>query len=135
MKAAGSPDFADLITEYRTKHPPLWNTLREVLSVMCDAAGIDGLFDFEFSDPEDYTLHVGNHKQLSLKADVMNRTNGAQNELASLSSGEKILTALCLLSFNQRFGRHRPKLLLLDELDAVLYPSMAAAFMTTLKSV
>ena len=43
--------------------------------------------------------------------------------------------ALCLASFNQYLGRRRPKLLLLDELDAVLHPSMVAALVTTLKSL
>ena len=78
---------------------------------------------------------MDNFEQLSFKAEMTNRTSGAQYELNSLSSGEKILMALCLLSFNQHLGRRRPKLLLLDELDAVLHPSMAAALVTTLKSL
>lgn len=135
IETAGSPDFADLITEYRVKHPPPWNTLRKVLSEMRDEAGDNGLFDFEFSDPDNYEIHMGNYEQFSFKAEMTNRTTGAQYELGSLSSGEKILMALCLLSFNQYLGRRRPKLLLLDEPDAVLHPSMAAALITTLKSL
>ena len=34
-------DFAELITEYRTKYRPPWKTLREILSAMRDAAGGD----------------------------------------------------------------------------------------------
>ena len=135
IETAGSSDFADLITEYRAKHPPPWNTLRKVLSDMRDEAGDNGLFDFEFSDPDDYKIHMGNYEQFSFKAEMTNRTTGAQYEIGSLSSGEKILMALCLLSFNQYLGRRRPKLLLLDEPDAVLHPSMAAALITTLKSL
>ena len=125
--------FAELIAEYRTKYPPPWETLREILSAMRDAAGDDGLFDFDFSDPDDYELDMDNYERFSFKATMTNRTTGAQYELDSLSSGEKVLMTLCLASFNQYLGRRRPKLLLLDELDAVLHPSMIAALVTTLK--
>lgn len=135
IEAPGSPTFADLIAEYGAKYPPPWTTLREVLSEMRDETGDDGLFDFEFSDPSDYDIHMGNYEQFSFKSEMTNRTTGAQYELDSLSSGEKILMALCLLSFNQHLGRRRPKLLLLDEPDAVLHPSMAAALVATLKSL
>ena len=135
MEAAASPNYADLIANHRAKYPPPWTTLREVLSEMRDAAGDDGLFDFDFSDPDDYTLHMGNYERFSFKSEMTNRTTGAQYELDSLSSGEQILMALCLLSFNQHLGRRLPKLLLLDEPDAVLHPSMAAALVTTLKSL
>ncbi len=135
IETTGSPNFTDLIAGYRAKYPPPWNILREVLSEMRDVAGDDGLFDFEFSDPDDYTIHMGNYEQFTFKAEMTNRTTGAQYELDSLSSGEKILMALCLLSFNQHLGRRRPRLLLLDEPDAVLHPSMATALITTLKSL
>ena len=119
--------FDKLIKEYRIKYRPPWETLREILSDMREAAGDDGLFDFDFSDPDDHVLHMGNYEQFSFKAEMTNRTTDAQYELNSLSSGERILMALCLASFNQYLGRRTPKLLLLDELDAVLHPSMVTA--------
>ena len=102
---------------------------------MRDAAGDDGLFDFDFSDPGDHPLDMGNYEQFSFTAEMTNRTSGAEYDLDSLSSGEKVLMALCLTSFNHSLGRRRPKLLLLDELDAVLHPSMVAALVTTLRSL
>ncbi len=127
--------FDELIAEYRTKYPSPWETLREILSAMREAAGDDGLFDFDFSDPDDYELHMGNYERFSFKTEMTNRTTGAQYELGSLSSGEKVLMALCLASFNQYLGRRPPKLLLLDELDAVLHPSMVSALVRTLKTL
>ena len=127
--------YSELVTEYRTNHPPPWETLREILFAMRDAAGDDGLFNFDFSDPNDYKLHMGNYEQFSFKAEMTNRTSGDQYELDSLSSGERVLMALCLASFNQYLGRRPPKLLLLDELDAVLHPSMIAALVRTLKTL
>lgn len=127
--------FTELIAEYRAKYPPPWETLREILSEMRDAAGDEGLFDFDFSDPDGYEMHMGNYEQFSFKAEMTNRSTGARYELDSLSSGEKVLMALCLASFNQYLGRRLPKLLLLDELDAVLHPSMVAALVRTLKTL
>ena len=127
--------FQDLVAEYREKHPPPWEVLRTILSEMRDAAGDDGLFDFDFSDPGDHPLTMGSYEQFAFKAEMTNRTSGAEYELDSLSSGEKVLMALCLSSFNYSLGRRRPKLLLLDELDAVLHPSMVAALVTTLRSL
>jgi len=127
--------FADLIAEYQTEHPPPWDTLREILSEMRDAAGYEGLFDFEFSDPDDYELNLGNYEGFTFKAEMKNRTTGTEYELDSLSSGEAVLMALCIVSFNQYLGRRRPKLLLLDELDAVLHPSMVSALVSALKGL
>ena len=127
--------FADLIDEYRAEYPPPWETLREIMSEMRDAAGDDGLFNFDFSDPDDNKLDMGNYEQFTFKAEMTNRTTGSQYELNSLSSGEQILMALCLASFNQYLGRRLPKLLLLDELDAVLHPSMVEALVKTLKTL
>ena len=128
-------DFSELMAEYRTMYPPPWETLRNILSAMRDAAGADGLFDFDFSDPGEHELNMGNYERFSFKAEMTNRTTGAKYELDSLSSGEKVLMGLCLASFNQYLGRRRPKLLLLDELDAVLHPSMVAALVRTLKEL
>ena len=128
-------DFPELIADYENNYPPPWDTLRKILSEMRDATGNDGLFDFEFSDPGDHELDFGNSERFSFKSVMTNRTTGARYELDSLSSGEKILMTLCFVSFNQYLGKRRPKLLLLDELDALLHPSMVAALVRTLKTL
>ena len=133
--AAGRVNRNELIGEYQTQNPPPWQTLRRILSEMRDAAGDDGLFNFEFSDPSRDELSVSSLGGYTFTAVMTNRTSNAQYELDSLSSGEKILMALCLVSFNQYLGRPRPKLLLLDELDTVLHPSMVKAAVTLLKNL
>ena len=127
--------FDELITDYRTKNPPPWEILREILSEMRDAAGNEGLFNFDFSDPDEFDLRVENYEHFHFATEMTNRITGARYELGSLSSGEKVLMALCLISFNQYLGRRPPKLLLLDELDAMLHPSMVAALITALKTL
>ena len=127
--------YATILAEYRERYPPPWDILRDALATMRTAAGVDGLFDFEFTDPDQYELNMANYEQFEFQTQMTNRTSGAQYELNSLSSGEKVLMALCLSTFNQEIGRRRPKLLLLDELDAVLHPSMVSALVATLKEL
>ena len=98
----------ELVNEYQTENPPPWETLRRILSEMRDAAEDDGLFDFDFSNPSHDGISVTNLERYSFTAVMTNRTTGAQYNLDSLSSGEKILMALCLVSFNQYLGR-RPQ--------------------------
>lgn len=43
--------FNDLMDEYQERNSPPWDTLRNVMVAMRNAAGEDGLFDFVFSDP------------------------------------------------------------------------------------
>ena len=127
--------FADLVAQYQRQHPPPWDMLRDVMAKMRDAAGEGGLFDFEFSDPADIRLDIANFQGFSFTTAMTNRTTGARYEPDTLSSGEQVLMALCLASFNQQLGRRRPKMALFDELDAVLHPSMLAALVEALKSL
>ena len=127
--------FNDLIDQYENQNPPPWITLREVLASMREEAGEEGLFNFDFSDPADQTLNLSNYRDFSFSAVLTNRTSNTQYELDTLSSGEKVLMALCLASFNQIIGRRKPKLILLDELDAVLHPSMVRALVSALRTL
>ena len=92
---------------------------------MREASDDPELFNFEFSDPENEKITFLHHAQYSFEAKFRNRSTGESYSVESLSSGEKILMSLCLAAFNRNMGRRQPGLLLLDELDAVLHPSMA----------
>lgn len=132
---SGRGDVGSLIDAYRRENTPPWETLREVLASMRQAAGDESIFDFEFSDPEADRLNHANHMQYAFETQMTNRTTGASYKVESLSSGEAILMALCMAWFNQSMGRQRPTLLLLDELDAMLHPSMVGALVSCLKNL
>ncbi len=125
----------DLLAEYHEHYPPPWDTLRGVMARMREVTGENCLFDFDFSDPADIRLGIGNFREFKFGAKMTSRTTGEQYGLESLSSGEKILMTLCLAAFNQRLGGRRPNLLLLDELDAMLHPSMIRALVEVLMSL
>ncbi|MYC16557.1 MAG: ATP-binding protein [Gemmatimonadetes bacterium] len=131
----GPLSFRDLMSQYRREKTPPWETLRENLDQMREASGDPELFNFEFSDPEEDRINFTDHSQYSFKTKMTNRATGESYSVTNLSSGEKILMSLFLATFNQRIGRRQPKLLLLDEVDVVLHPSMISALITGLKNL
>ena len=122
-----------LMSEYRQLNQPPWALLRENLDRMRGASDDPQLFNFKFSDPETDEIIFTGHSEYSFKTTFTNRATGESYSVTSLSSGEKILMSLYLAAFNQTMGRRRPKLVLLDELDAVLHPSMVSALIKGLK--
>ena len=126
-------NFQSLMARYREETPPPWEVLREYLERMRKATGDPALFNFSFTDPEKDQLRLSDYRANSFETTMTNRTTGESYSVKDLSSGEKILMALCLASFNQAIGRRPPKLILLDEIDAVLHPSMINALLAMLK--
>ena len=125
----------DLLVEYRRKVKPPWTLLRENLDRMRDASDDSELFNFDFSNPEPDKILFASHTKYSFESTFTNRATGDSYSLDNLSSGEKILMSLCMASFNKTMGRRLPKLVLLDELDAVLHPSMISALIAGLKEL
>ena len=123
-----------LMSEYRNVHRTPWEILRESLDQMREASDDPELFNFEFSDPENDELSFGNYLQYLFSTQFTNRTTGDSYSVTELSSGEKIMVCLSLSAFNREIGQCQPGLILLDELDAVLHPSMISALIAGLKS-
>ncbi len=101
--------------------PAPWQIVNESLAT----AG----FPYEVISPqqstllEDYTLRL------------KDRVNGAEIAAIDLSSGEKVLLQLVLWLFIARKDGLFPKLLLLDEPDAHLHPSMTTQFLDVISEV
>ena len=129
----GNKSVHDLMAEYRQTIRPPWELLRDFLENMRKTSNSSELFNFEFSDPEEDQISFAAHQQYTFSAKFTNRSTGDSYSMATLSSGEKILMSLCLASFNKTMGRRQPKLILLDELDSVLHPSMVSALIAGLK--
>ena len=124
-----------LIARYERENRPPWDRLRDALESMREAASDPTAFDFKFSDPSQVAVTLSNFANFRFQTKMTNRTTGASYNLDDLSSGEKVLMTLVLSSFNQLLGRRRPSLLLLDELDAMLHPSMMAALVAVMKNL
>ena len=131
----GKGIIQDLMAEYLRQNLPPWLILRNSLDRMREGSDDPQLFNFEFSDPQEDNLTFTDYLQYEFQAMFRNRTTGESYQVEGLSSGEKILMSLCLASFNQTMGGRQPKLVLLDELDAVLHPSMISALIAGLKDL
>ena len=135
IDSLGGGKIVDLMANRRASHKPPWEVLRSAVAEMRDATGNTGLFDFDFTNPERMALNVANINSVEFTAHLINRSMGARHPLDSLSSGEKVLMALCLVSFGRQMGARPPGVLLLDEIDAVLHPSMVTALIRMLKTL
>ena len=127
-------NFKNLMAKYLEDNPPPWLALRKLLDEMRDTDGDTELFNFEFSDPQADAIAFSDHRSYSFQTQLSNRTTGESYSIVNLSSGEKILMTLYLALFNQTMGRRQPELMLLDEVDALLHPSMISTLIAALRN-
>lgn len=98
-----------------------WTVLREILKA--------SKLPFSINDPSQSGIRDG--YQLKLTNDILNE----QVNFSDLSSGEKVLIALVLFLYTSQEKNVFPKLLLMDEPDAHLHPSMCQQFINVIKDV
>ena len=123
----------ELLLEYRERNPAPWLKLRDHLESLSGIFDSNELFNFEFTDPENDRITFSSYQNYQFDSEFRNLHTEQIYPLENLSSGEKILMSLCLATFNRKMGRQQPSLILLDELDAVLHPSMIKAYIYCLK--
>ena len=86
-------------------------------------------FNYEFISPAESSLRYS--YALSLRDNHTRKVI----QLADLSSGEKVIMSLMLYILSSRVYRRTPKLILLDEPDAHLHPSLTREFMSGIKDI
>ena len=124
-----------LLDRFRRENQPPWITLRAIIGRLRSQIDDPHLFHFAFTDPENDRLRFADHHQYSFETELTNLATGDTYSMGDLSSGERVLMSLCLMFLNQALGRRRPRLLLLDEVDAMLHPSMVVALVSALTSL
>ena len=105
----------------RTHGEPPWDFVNRIL------ANVD--LDFEIDYP------IG-HSITKFTPHLRKKSSGIDLKFSELSSGERILIsfAFCLYySIDARQEVRRPKMLLLDEIDAPLHPSMSRQILNTIQ--
>lgn len=78
------------------------------------------------------------HETTSYEAILHKISPRVEMRFQDLSSGEKVLMSFALCLYNSQDSRHSkvfPKLLLLDEVDAPLHPSMVLSLLKTIQNV
>lgn len=77
----------------------------------------------------------GQHKDTPFKLEIVNNINGANIGFNDLSGGEKVLMSLAFSLYNLNFDFEFPEVLLMDEPDAPLHPSMTKQFLKVIENV
>jgi len=98
-----------------------WFVLRDIIK--------EAKLPFEINDPAENGFRDGFQLKLS-----HNFTN-ENVDFNDLSSGEKVLLSLVFYLYNSQEKNIFPKILLLDEPDAHLHPSMSQQFLNVIKNV
>jgi ABC-type branched-subunit amino acid transport system ATPase component len=110
--------------EFVRKHgEPPWDFVNRILE--------ECALDFRVDHPPLYENAAYEPRLQKISSDVEMR-------FQDLSSGEKVLMSFALCLYNSQESRQAkvfPKLLLLDEVDAPLHPSMSASLLKTIQNV
>lgn len=110
---------AEFIEEYGTAP---WNVMNQILDSF-------DFTDLRIASPE------GTDYFESYRAKLVRQSDGLEVEFSNLSSGEKILMALVASIYKGEADNHFPDVLLLDEIDASLHPTMIKNLLNVVDTV
>lgn len=100
---------------------PPWEIINNIIAT--------ATLDYMFEVPNDYDPNI------TYQPKFIKKSTGDSVQISELSSGEKILISLAFALYNKDYVNQIPKLILLDETDASLHPSMAKQYLNILKNV
>lgn len=93
-------------------------------------------FEYNISIPKEYTIASYFHQEdTPFIPKLVNSKENLEIQNDQLSSGEQILFALALCLFKSKTDKIFPELLLLDEIDASLHPSMIKNLLNVIQLV
>ena len=110
----------DFIKKYGS---PPWKVINGILD------SVQIAYEFKVPHEDDYSPY------LPYDPKFVKKGIGTEVKISELSSGEKILIALAFALYNNDHVTQLPKILLLDETDASLHPSMSKQYLNILKDV
>lgn len=100
---------------------PPWDLVNRIL----DEANLD----YKVNSP------AGHHRDAPFKLMLINNLNNVEIDFNELSSGEKVIMSLAIALYNSKLEREFPEVLLMDEPDASLHPSMTKQFLDVIQTV
>lgn len=85
----------------------------------------------------DYSISPPNsiNSDAPFEVKLRNKINNIEIKFSDLSSGEKVLMSLALSLYNSNFDFEFPEILLMDEPDASLHPTMTKQFLDVIQKV
>jgi ABC-type multidrug transport system ATPase subunit len=98
-----------------------WNFVNKIIK--------EANLDYHINSP------INSNRDAPFGLKLVNNYNGVEVQFGDLSSGEKVLMSLALALYNSNFDIEFPKVLLMDEPDASLHPSMSKKFLDVIQQV
>lgn len=98
-----------------------WNFVNKIIK--------EANLDYHINSP------ANSHRDAPFELKLVNNYNGVEIQFGDLSSGEKVLMSLALALYNSNFDIEFPRVLLMDEPDASLHPSMSKKFLDVIQQV
>lgn len=105
------------------------NTFGEAPWVFVNKIIKEASLDYHINSP------ANSHRDAPFELKLVNNFNETEVKFGDLSSGEKVLMSLALALYNSNFDIEFPKVLLMDEPDASLHPSMSKKFLDVIQQV
>ena len=133
--SAGKPGGVQkLQAAYRSKTPPPWIAINDLLAKMAKMTGTRDTFRFEVTTPDNQLIPMQDVQHFTFLAQLKNKNTSSICNFDELSSGEKVLLALACSIFYANDMLMLPRALLLDEIDASLHPSMIRTLLNAVQT-
>lgn len=107
--------------------PKPWEILEEVLNEF-------GHLEYTISNPDHFVFRYP-FGGINFEAKLVHKKNKFNIPFSALSSGERLLFALVLSIYNTTSSSFYPRVLLLDEVDASLHPSMTKSLLNVINNI
>lgn len=116
-----------ILKKYGGKYP--WDYIDDLFESFND-------FKYKITKPDEFELKdLDDTQSKQFTATLYNKRENLTINFDELSSGEKTLLAMALMMFNTVLTKHFPKLVLLDEIDSTLHPSMTEDLLLALRDI
>ncbi len=120
---------SDFEKAFDEKTPKPWDEINVLIADLSEENSGEPMFDFQLTHPGSASWSQRD------TARIINKTTDAEIDFNELSSGEQVIFSFILMVFSERQGQISPPLLLLDEIDATLHPSMILVMKGIIESV
>jgi len=125
----------ELYGQFEKENLQPWVIIDEIMEGIHNQGDGKDVFNFQITNPEADRLRMEDYQSYVFHPRLLDKEHGDPRNFESLSSGEQTLLALALSIYQSSDAFELPKVLLLDEIDASLHPSMTKALLGTLQSV
>jgi len=123
----------EIYKTFEEKFPKPWILFNDILNQIYVSTGGSSVFDFSITDPSQASINMDNRNTYVFAPQLIDRKSGNPRSFDKLSSGEKVLLALAVSIYEANDDYEFPEILLLDEIDATLHPSLIKSLIETIQ--